>query len=118
MCFLTSSLRGISHLSNSSNNTIIASEAGTKERENRMLQIFTPSYRVYIHHKFREVKAQFRGKVNRITRSTNSALGYSIYQVVEQVSNSTFNNSPSEMPVLIIRVKRDIVPSLPKRVKL
>ncbi|RYR40553.1 hypothetical protein Ahy_A09g046307 [Arachis hypogaea] len=46
---------------------------------------------VYIHQKFRKVKAQFRGKVNRITRSINSALGYSIYEVVEQVSNSTFN---------------------------
>ncbi|RYR49606.1 hypothetical protein Ahy_A07g036124 [Arachis hypogaea] len=41
--------------------------------------------------KFRKVQAQFRGKVNCITRSTNSALGYSIYEIVEQVSNSTFN---------------------------
>ncbi|RYR25318.1 hypothetical protein Ahy_B02g059015 [Arachis hypogaea] len=50
----------------------------------------------------------------------------SVYEVREQVSSSIFNkfvvirlsSSPSEMPVLIIGVKRDIVPSHPKRVKL
>ncbi|RYR39358.1 hypothetical protein Ahy_A09g044864 [Arachis hypogaea] len=31
------------------------------------------------------------GKVNCITRSTQSALGFTAYEVVEQVSNSTFN---------------------------
>ncbi|RYR67852.1 hypothetical protein Ahy_A03g014299 [Arachis hypogaea] len=46
---------------------------------------------VYTHHKFREVQAQFRGKVNCITRLTNSALGYSVYKVGEQVSSSIFN---------------------------
>ncbi|RYR02265.1 hypothetical protein Ahy_B06g081081 [Arachis hypogaea] len=46
---------------------------------------------VYTHQKFRKVQVQFRGKVNCITRSTNSALGYSVYEDVEQVSNSTFN---------------------------
>ncbi|QHO51732.1 Protein FAR-RED ELONGATED HYPOCOTYL [Arachis hypogaea] len=46
---------------------------------------------VYTHQKFRKVQAQFRGKANCITRLTNSALGYSVYEVGEQVSNSIFN---------------------------
>ncbi|RYQ85251.1 hypothetical protein Ahy_B10g104756 [Arachis hypogaea] len=46
---------------------------------------------VYTHQKFREVSAQFRGKANCITRLTNSALGYSVYEVGEQVSSSIFN---------------------------
>ncbi|RYR35217.1 hypothetical protein Ahy_A10g050356 [Arachis hypogaea] len=46
---------------------------------------------VYTHQKFREVQAQFRGKANCITRLTNSALGYSVYEVGEQVSSSIFN---------------------------
>ncbi|KAL4356984.1 hypothetical protein AHAS_Ahas09G0141300 [Arachis hypogaea] len=46
---------------------------------------------VYMHEKFREVQAQFRGMVNCITRSTYSALGYTVYEVVEQVSNLIFN---------------------------
>ncbi|RYR62578.1 hypothetical protein Ahy_A04g020277 [Arachis hypogaea] len=45
----------------------------------------------YTHGKFREVQAQFRGKANCITRLKNSALGYSIYEVGEQVSSSIFN---------------------------
>ncbi|RYR12364.1 hypothetical protein Ahy_B04g069898 isoform A [Arachis hypogaea] len=45
---------------------------------------------VYTHQKFREVQAQFRGKANCITRLTNSALGYSVYEVGEQVSSSIF----------------------------
>ncbi|RYR03430.1 hypothetical protein Ahy_B06g082378 [Arachis hypogaea] len=35
---------------------------------------------VYTHQKFREVQAQFRGKANCITRLTNSALSYSVYE--------------------------------------
>ncbi|RYR07911.1 hypothetical protein Ahy_B05g075409 [Arachis hypogaea] len=46
---------------------------------------------VYTHAKFREVQAQFRGKANCITRLKNSALGYSVYEVGEQVSSSIFN---------------------------
>ncbi|RYR05138.1 hypothetical protein Ahy_B06g084991 [Arachis hypogaea] len=46
---------------------------------------------VYTHQKFREVQAQFRGKVNCITRLTNSTLGYSVYEVGEQVFSSIFN---------------------------
>ncbi|RYQ91473.1 hypothetical protein Ahy_B09g097366 [Arachis hypogaea] len=46
---------------------------------------------VYTHQKFREVQAQVRGKANCITRLTNSALGYSVYEVGEQVSSSIFN---------------------------
>ncbi|RYR19061.1 hypothetical protein Ahy_B03g063735 [Arachis hypogaea] len=91
-------------LFSSSNNTIIASEAGSKQRENQMLQIFIRSYPcatkssieaqfqdAYTHAKFREVQAQFRGKVNCITRLKNSALGYSVYEVGEQVFSSIFN---------------------------
>ncbi|RYR34456.1 hypothetical protein Ahy_A10g049360 isoform A [Arachis hypogaea] len=46
---------------------------------------------MYTHEKFREVQAQFREKVNCITRSMHSTLGFTTYKVVEQVSNSTFN---------------------------
>ncbi|XP_015954109.1 protein FAR-RED ELONGATED HYPOCOTYL 3-like [Arachis duranensis] len=46
---------------------------------------------VYTHQKFREVQAQLRRKANCITRLTNSALGYSVYEVGEQVSSSIFN---------------------------
>ncbi|RYR04064.1 hypothetical protein Ahy_B06g083603 [Arachis hypogaea] len=46
---------------------------------------------VYTHEKFREVQGQFRGKVNCITRSMYSTLGFTTYKVVEQVYNSTFN---------------------------
>ncbi|XP_057760221.1 protein FAR-RED IMPAIRED RESPONSE 1-like [Arachis stenosperma] len=46
---------------------------------------------VYTHEKFREVQAQFKGKVNCITRSMHSTLGFITYEVIEQVSNSTFN---------------------------
>ncbi|RYR48496.1 hypothetical protein Ahy_A07g034517 [Arachis hypogaea] len=38
-----------------------------------------------------EVQAQFKGKANCITRLKNSALGYSVYDVGEQVSSSIFN---------------------------
>ncbi|RYR02981.1 hypothetical protein Ahy_B06g081818 [Arachis hypogaea] len=46
---------------------------------------------VYTHEKFREVQAQFRGKVNCITRSMHFTLGFTTYEVIEQVFNSTFN---------------------------
>ncbi|QHN94135.1 Protein FAR-RED ELONGATED HYPOCOTYL [Arachis hypogaea] len=46
---------------------------------------------VYTHQKFRKVQAQFREKANCITRLTNSTLGYSVYEVGEQVSSSIFN---------------------------
>ncbi|RYR72713.1 hypothetical protein Ahy_A02g006926 isoform M [Arachis hypogaea] len=46
---------------------------------------------VYTHQKFREVQAQFREKANCITRLMNSALGYSVYEVGEQVSSSILN---------------------------
>ncbi|RYQ85560.1 hypothetical protein Ahy_B10g105132 [Arachis hypogaea] len=45
----------------------------------------------YTHAKFREVQAQFREKANCITRLKNSALGYSVYEVGEQVFSSIFN---------------------------
>ncbi|RYR28228.1 hypothetical protein Ahy_B01g052350 [Arachis hypogaea] len=38
-----------------------------------------------------KVQAQFREKMNYITRSMHSTLGFTTYEVVEQVSNSTFN---------------------------
>ncbi|XP_057760113.1 protein FAR-RED ELONGATED HYPOCOTYL 3-like [Arachis stenosperma] len=46
---------------------------------------------VNTHQKFRKVQAQFRGNSNCITRLTNSALGYSVYEVGEQVFSSIFN---------------------------
>ncbi|XP_057747630.1 protein FAR-RED IMPAIRED RESPONSE 1-like [Arachis stenosperma] len=46
---------------------------------------------VYTHEKFKEVQAQLRGKVNCITRSMHSTLGFTTYEVIEQVFNSTFN---------------------------
>ncbi|RYR09599.1 hypothetical protein Ahy_B05g077972 [Arachis hypogaea] len=39
---------------------------------------------VCTHEKFREVQAQFRGKVNCITRSMHSTLGFTTYEVLEQ----------------------------------
>ncbi|RYR56963.1 hypothetical protein Ahy_A05g022700 [Arachis hypogaea] len=45
----------------------------------------------YTHAKFREVQAQFREKANCITRLKNSALGYSVYEVGEQVFSSIFD---------------------------
>ncbi|QHN96525.1 Protein FAR-RED IMPAIRED RESPONSE [Arachis hypogaea] len=38
---------------------------------------------VYTHEKFREVQAQFRGKVNCITRSMHSTLGFTTYEVCQ-----------------------------------
>ncbi|XP_025647866.1 protein FAR-RED IMPAIRED RESPONSE 1-like [Arachis hypogaea] len=57
----------------------------------KKLAIETQLQHVYTHEKFREVQAQFRGKVNCITRSIHSTLGFTTYEVIEQVSNSTFN---------------------------
>ncbi|XP_057719982.1 protein FAR1-RELATED SEQUENCE 4-like [Arachis stenosperma] len=48
-------------------------------------------YHVYTHEKFKDVQAQFRGELNCITRSMHSTLGFTTYEVIEQVSNSTFN---------------------------
>ncbi|RYR37245.1 hypothetical protein Ahy_A09g042165 [Arachis hypogaea] len=79
---------------------IIASNVGSKERESDAADFYTVipcatkilnRSSVYTHQKFRKVQAQFRGKVNCITRSTNSVLGSSLYEVVEQVFNSIFN---------------------------
>ncbi|RYR60696.1 hypothetical protein Ahy_A04g017752 [Arachis hypogaea] len=91
---------GTARLFSSSNSTIISSEAGSKQRENQMLQIFIRPYRVqpnpplklsFKMRKLTQIQAQFRGKANCITRLKNSALGYSVYEVVEQVSSSIFN---------------------------
>ncbi|RYR34469.1 hypothetical protein Ahy_A10g049389 [Arachis hypogaea] len=60
---------------------------------------------VYTHQKFREVQAQFRGKVNCITRLTNSALGYSVYEVGEQVSISIFNKFAVTYDSVAVQVK-------------
>ncbi|RYR28703.1 hypothetical protein Ahy_B01g052860 [Arachis hypogaea] len=46
---------------------------------------------VYTHEKFREVQAQYRSKLNCIIRSMHSTIGFTTYEVIEQVSNSTFN---------------------------
>ncbi|RYR25872.1 hypothetical protein Ahy_B02g059903 [Arachis hypogaea] len=60
----------------------------------------------YTHAKFREVQAQFRGKANCITRLTNSALGYSVYEVGEQVSSSIFNKFVVTYDSVAAEVKR------------
>ncbi|RYR31472.1 hypothetical protein Ahy_B01g056269 isoform B [Arachis hypogaea] len=51
---------------------------------------------VYTHAKFRKVQAQFRGK---------SALGYAVYEIVEHVSNSTFNKFAVTYDTISIQVK-------------
>ncbi|QHO53430.1 Transposon protein [Arachis hypogaea] len=48
---------------------------------------------VYTLEKFKKVQAQFKENVKCITRSKHSALGYTVYEVVEQIFNSTFNKS-------------------------
>ncbi|QHN84787.1 Transposon protein [Arachis hypogaea] len=58
---------------------------------------------VYTHQKFREVQAKFRGKVNCITRSTNSALGYLSKNVKRR---HTHIKSSYDEPVLEPRNKR------------
>ncbi|QHN75680.1 Protein FAR-RED ELONGATED HYPOCOTYL [Arachis hypogaea] len=63
--------------------------------------------RVYTHEKFREVQAQFRGKVNCITRSMHSTLGFTTYKVIEQVFNSTFNKFVVTYDVVSRDVKCD-----------
>ncbi|RYR19409.1 hypothetical protein Ahy_B03g064178 [Arachis hypogaea] len=60
---------------------------------------------VYTHQKFRKVQAQFRGKANCITRLTNSALGYSVYEVGEQVSSSIFNKFVVTYDSVVAEVK-------------
>ncbi|QHO07237.1 Protein FAR-RED ELONGATED HYPOCOTYL [Arachis hypogaea] len=60
---------------------------------------------VYTHQKFREVQAQFRGKVNCITRLMNSALRYSVYEVREQVFSSTFNKFAVTYDSVAVQVK-------------
>ncbi|QHO37754.1 Protein FAR-RED ELONGATED HYPOCOTYL [Arachis hypogaea] len=60
---------------------------------------------VYTHQKFRKVQAQFRRKVNCITRLTNSSLGYSVYEVGEQVSSSIFNKFAVTYDSVVDRVK-------------
>ncbi|RYR47233.1 hypothetical protein Ahy_A07g033186 [Arachis hypogaea] len=78
-------------------------EVGSRERESDVADFHTviscatkssieaQFQQVYTHDNFRKVQAQFRGKVNCITRSTHSTLGYTVYKVIEQISNSTFN---------------------------
>ncbi|RYQ97104.1 hypothetical protein Ahy_B08g093104 [Arachis hypogaea] len=80
-----------------------AGEAESRERESDVADFHTvipcatkssievQFQHVYSHEKLRKVQAQFRGKVNCITRSTHSALGYTVYEVLEQISNSTLN---------------------------
>ncbi|RYR49385.1 hypothetical protein Ahy_A07g035869 [Arachis hypogaea] len=58
---------------------------------------------VYTHEKFREVQGQFRGKVNCITRSMHSTLGFTTYEIVGQFEELTrilhrvFDNVMAEM---------------------
>ncbi|RYR20292.1 hypothetical protein Ahy_B03g065407 [Arachis hypogaea] len=41
---------------------------------------------MFTHERFRKVQTQFKKNVNCIIRSTESALGFTVYEVVEQVS--------------------------------
>ncbi|RYR41289.1 hypothetical protein Ahy_A08g037702 [Arachis hypogaea] len=59
----------------------------------------------YTHQKFREVQAQFRGKANCITRLTNSALGYLVYEVGEQLFSSIFNKFVVTYDSVVAEVK-------------
>ncbi|RYR62604.1 hypothetical protein Ahy_A04g020313 [Arachis hypogaea] len=63
----------------------------TYNTNNMVLEIISGFQHVYTREKFRKVQAHFRGKVNYITRLTESILGFTAYEVVEQVSNSKFN---------------------------
>ncbi|RYQ98982.1 hypothetical protein Ahy_B07g086824 [Arachis hypogaea] len=67
--------------------------------------IETPFQHMYTYEKFREVQAQFRGKVNCITRSRHFTLGFTAYEVVEQVSNSTFNKFVVTYDAISCKVK-------------
>ncbi|RYR31606.1 hypothetical protein Ahy_B01g056437 isoform A [Arachis hypogaea] len=73
------------------------------ERESNAVDFHTFQH-VYTHQKFREVQAQFRGKANCITRLMNSALGYSVYEVGEQVSSSIFNIYGPSAYTLILEI--------------
>ncbi|XP_057755910.1 protein FAR-RED IMPAIRED RESPONSE 1-like [Arachis stenosperma] len=46
---------------------------------------------VYTYEKFRKVQEQLRGNVSCIIRLMHSTLGFMTYEVIEQVSNTTFN---------------------------
>ncbi|RYR49027.1 hypothetical protein Ahy_A07g035305 [Arachis hypogaea] len=65
---------------------------------------------VFTHEKFREVQAQFRGKLNYITRSMHSTLGFITYEVIEQSKNikrrHTHIKSSQDEPLLEPRSKR------------
>ncbi|QHN92781.1 Protein FAR-RED ELONGATED HYPOCOTYL [Arachis hypogaea] len=102
--FLTSSLSGTSHLSKfvkQYDNCLGSREQTERESDATDFHTIIPCatkssieaqfQHVYTHQKFREVQAQFRGKENCITRLTNSALGYLVYEVGEQVFSSIFN---------------------------
>ncbi|RYR73475.1 hypothetical protein Ahy_A02g007825 [Arachis hypogaea] len=60
---------------------------------------------VYTLEKFKKVQAQFKENVKCITRSKHSALGYTVYEVVEQIFNSTFNKSAVTYDTVAAQVK-------------
>ncbi|RYR09833.1 hypothetical protein Ahy_B05g078252 [Arachis hypogaea] len=80
---------------------------------------------LYTHEKFREVQAQFREKVNCITKSMHSTLGFTTYEVVEQVSNyiqQVFRHlrrsiTRSKVSVPAVRVKGHTLLPFPERLK-
>ncbi|RYQ85577.1 hypothetical protein Ahy_B10g105145 [Arachis hypogaea] len=57
------------------------------------------------HENFRKIQAQFRRKVNCITKSTQSALGYTVYEVVEQRRHTHIKSSHDE-PLLEPKSRR------------
>ncbi|RYR53560.1 hypothetical protein Ahy_A06g028738 [Arachis hypogaea] len=89
-----------------------------KRRIRQKLERFSHKH-MYTHEKFREVQGQLRGKVNYIKRLMHSTLGFTTYEVVEQVYNSTFNNiTRSKVLVPAVRVKGHTMPPFPERLKL
>ncbi|RYR03214.1 hypothetical protein Ahy_B06g082065 [Arachis hypogaea] len=79
-----------------------------KQYDNCLTTIEAQFQHVYTNEKFREVQAQFRGKVNCIIRSMHSTLGFTTYEVVEQniKRRHTYIKSSQDEPLLELRSKR------------
>ncbi|RYR57140.1 hypothetical protein Ahy_A05g022881 [Arachis hypogaea] len=74
------------------NNCLGSTEQRERESDATDFHIVIPcATKSSIEAQFQHVYTHEKEKVNCITRSTQSTLGYTIYEVVEQVSNSTFN---------------------------
>ncbi|RYR39107.1 hypothetical protein Ahy_A09g044539 [Arachis hypogaea] len=78
--FLTSLLHITAYLSNLSNSMIIAKEVESRENERERIRCCRFSYHHTVCNKI----------LNISSISAHSVLGYTVYEVVEQISNSTF----------------------------